>query len=71
VVVCWQVLALFCEMMTHSNPELTEFQQTIDELETFMRNHDLPDMMRRKLRECTYGGTRMERTHVISDRPCI
>jgi hypothetical protein len=46
-----QVLALFCEMTTNSNPELIQFQQTVDELETFMRDHDLPDMMRRELRE--------------------
>jgi hypothetical protein len=59
-----QVLALFCDMTTNSNPELTEFQQTVDELETFMRNHDLPDIMRRKLREYFH-----QRKHVrISER---
>jgi len=37
------VLALFCEMITNGNPELVDFQQTLDELEIFMSNHDLSD----------------------------
>jgi len=45
------VLALFCEMITNGNPEVIEFQQTLDELEVFSSNHDLPDLMRRRLRE--------------------
>jgi len=45
------VLATFCEVITHANPELSEFQQMMDELNIFMHNHQLPDLMRRKLRE--------------------
>ena len=32
------VLALFCEMITNGNPELIDFQQTLDELEIFLAN---------------------------------
>lgn len=45
------VLALFCEMITNRNPEVIDFQQTLDELEIFMSNHDVPQNMRQRLRE--------------------
>jgi hypothetical protein len=45
------VLASFCEVFTHSNPELTEHLQTMSELEFFMSNHSLHDTMRVKLRD--------------------
>ena len=32
------VLATFCDVITHANPEVTEFQQTMDELNIFMSN---------------------------------
>jgi hypothetical protein len=35
-------------MITNGNPEVIEFQQTLDELEVFSSNHDLPDLMRRR-----------------------
>lgn len=36
------------EMITNGNPEVIEFQQTLDELEVFSSNHDLPELMRRR-----------------------
>jgi len=45
------VLALFCDMVTNGNPERTEFQHTLDELEIFMANHNIPQDMRIRLRE--------------------
>ena len=45
------VLASFCDMVTNSNPELAEFQQSLDELEVTMQYHDFPIEMRRRFRE--------------------
>ena len=45
------VLALFCDMATNSNPGLTQFRQLLDGLNLFIRTHQLPKEMARRLRE--------------------
>ena len=46
-----QVIGTFCGVIAAFNPELTAFHRTMDELNRFMRREDLPDEMRRRLRE--------------------
>ena len=36
------ILALFCDMATNSNPGLTQFRQLIDGLNVFIHAHRLP-----------------------------
>ena len=44
------VLAAFCDVATNSDPALTEFRQRLDGLNRFIRVHELPSELARRLR---------------------
>ena len=61
--VMWgRVIATFCEVLSTMNPAVTDFRITMDNLNRFIKNHDLPAGMRQRLRDYFHRTHHLQRT---------
>jgi hypothetical protein len=61
--VMWgRVIATFCEVLSTMNPALTDFRITMDNLNRFVKMHDLPKNLRQRLRDYFHRTQHLQRT---------
>ena len=61
--VMWgRVIATFCEVLSTMNPALTDFRITMDNLNRFVKSHDLPVGLRQRLRDYFHRTQHLQRT---------
>lgn len=46
-----QILAMFCDVATNGDPGMTLFRQTLDDMNSFIRDYDIPTTLQLRLRE--------------------
>ena len=65
-----QILALFCDVATNSDPGAVRFRQTVDEMNSYLEMHRLPQGLRLRVREYLHAQrdcqSRLETSKAVS-----
>lgn len=57
-----RVIATFCEVLSTMNPSLTDFRITMDNLNRYVKRHNLPQPLRQRLRDYFHRTQHLQRT---------